>query len=310
MKDERRVQDVPVLPPKVGVGRSTGHHGEFLQGVFRDSVQHLQRGLLTVPCPIYQSHATFWPRSQGPVTSRPAWCTKAVKAAELTLKLVNASNIGGDLTIDSNIPPGAGFGSSTADVIAAIRAVADFADLALSRMAVSRIAVEAEIASDSLAFGDQPVLFGHRSGVLIETFNGDYPRVTIVGFSTGDPPIATNDFVSARYSSGEVESFSILRALVSRAVSSNDAAALGRVSSVSANMNQRHLPISRFVEIEKLAQISRALGVQIAHSGNVAGFIFHSGDQYTIDMAAALLSKEGFTGIVKFATSSIAGGWH
>ncbi|WP_180356135.1 GHMP family kinase ATP-binding protein [Aliirhizobium smilacinae] len=232
-----------------------------------------------------------------------------MKAAELTLKLIKESIIGGDLTIDSNIPPGSGFGSSTADVIATIRAVADFAQLVLPRDTVSRIAVDAEIASDSLAYGDQPVLFGHRSGALIETFEGDYPRLVIVGFDTGDPPVATDEFAPARYSPEEIETFSILRALAARAIRSGDAAALGRVSSVSAEMNQRHLPISRFADIVKISGISGALGVQVAHSGNVAGLVFGAGERDQVDAGRRILHEEGFGKVIEFDVFAAPRAW-
>ena len=64
----------------------------------------------------------------------------------------------------SEIEEGLGFGSSTADVTASIRAVAASYGTTVSDAVVGRLAVRAERASDAVMF-DRCVLFAHRRGL-------------------------------------------------------------------------------------------------------------------------------------------------
>jgi len=216
-RTERRLQ--------VGVGRSTAHHGELLQGVFEGHDGRLHRALITLPLAGQQSTVTFWPGEEGGIRSRPANRRKAARAVVLTLEYLGFPEAGGDLTIESDIPIGHGYGSSTADVIAAIRATAAAAGVTLRRSTVCRLAAAAEGASDAIAYGDQAVLFAHREGRLLEHFGGEIPPLLVVGFRTGGArPIDTLSLPRARYDGQEIEQFRVLRGLASRAVRQQDPA--------------------------------------------------------------------------------------
>lgn len=284
----------------VGIGECIGHHGEFLQGVFSDGGGRLVRGLLTVPCAALKSRVTFWPAAGDTVSVRPQTRKKAECAARSTLAFLNQAELGGTVTIESDIPQGAGYGSSTADVIATIRAVADAWGVRLPRLTESKIAIAAEMASDAVAFAEQPTLFAHRAGDLIEIFAGDFPELSIVGFNTGDPVVETSSFPPARYSSIEIEQFRVLRAITAHSIRAGDGKLLSRVASESAIINQRHHPLTRFREIQEIAKLTAAWGVQIAHSGNIAGLIFSSSDPKSIDRAIDLLKQESFDSVACF----------
>ncbi|WP_343207431.1 hypothetical protein [Aminobacter sp. MSH1] len=60
--------------------------------------------------------------------------------------------MGGLLTVESAIPSGHGYGSSTADVVASLCAVADAFEMQLRPSVVCRLAVAAERASDGHSF--------------------------------------------------------------------------------------------------------------------------------------------------------------
>ena len=152
---------------RIGTGRATGHHGEFLQGVFEGSDGRLHRGLITLPMAREVSVVTFWPRPDGTISTRPENRTKAARAAKLALTHLGLAQAGGELTIESSIPVSHGYGSSTADVVAAIRAVADAAGRTLRSDTVCRLASEAEGASDAIAYDNQTVLFAQREGRAI-----------------------------------------------------------------------------------------------------------------------------------------------
>lgn len=293
---------------RVGVGRAMAHHGEILQGVFEGEDGRLRRGLITLPMAAKHSTVTFWPTEEDGVRVRPAGRRKAAKAAALALLYLGVGDTGGELTVESEISIGHGFGSSTADVIAAIRAVADAAARQLRCSTVARLAVEAERASDAIAFGDQAVLFAHREGRVIEDFGGEYPPLFVVGIRVGGTrPIDTLNLPRALYDKQEICQFRILRALASRAIRQQDPRLLGNVASASARISQRHLAKPRFGEIMEIAQMHGACGVQVAHSGTLMGVLFdaqQSGVSSRVRAAVTVLQRAEFEGIVTFGVSA------
>jgi uncharacterized protein involved in propanediol utilization len=258
----------------VGTARACAHHGELLQGVFEDDDGRLHRGLVTLPLTSHESTVTFWPRQDGGIRTRPGNRTKAARAAELTLRHLGLDHRGGDLTIESAILIGHGFGSSTADVTATIRAVAASAGTTLRQSTVARLAVEAEGASDAIAYQDQAILFAHREGRPIEHFGGEFPPLIVVGFRGADQqPVDTLGMQRARYGGEEIEMFRALRGLACRSVRLQDPMLLGRVATVSARISQRHLPKPGFDTVLALSQWFGACGVQVAHSGTLIGIL-------------------------------------
>jgi uncharacterized protein involved in propanediol utilization len=129
-------------------------------------------------------------------------------------------------------------------------------------------------------FDGRSVLFASRRGFVLEDLGASLPPIEVVGFST-DPSgrgIDTLSLAPVGYSDKEIQVFrSLLRGL-QRAVVARDKPLVGRVALGSARMNQRHLPKPRFLELEVLAQALGALGVQVAHSGTVVGFLFDPQD--------------------------------
>lgn len=258
-----------------GRGTATAHHGEILQGVFEDPPGRLRRALVSLGCALFRSEACFAADTSGSVKVRPTWKVKARCAAELTLATCGA-RMGGLLTIRSNTPRGWGLGSSTSDVLAAIRAVADLLGCYIPETTVARLAVGAETASDPTMFGDRAVLFAHREGKIIEDFGGTLPPLDVLGFNT-DPSgagIDTLRFPRARYTWWEIEAFRPLLGLLRNAIQARDARLCGRVASASARLNQRHLATPHLDRLERLVEATGAVGFQVAHSGTIAGLLF------------------------------------
>lgn len=252
------------------------------------------RGLVTLICPLYRSRATFTQDLSGQVRVLPGWREKARRAAELTLLEIRPG-VGGCLEIASDVPLGRGLGSSTSDVLAAIWAVADSFGLVLSPVGVARLAVEAETASDSLMFDHGAVLFAHREGTLIEDFGADLPPLHVLGFGTGGS-VDTLAHQPARYTEQELDVFGELRVMLRQALAARDCALMGQVATASTWINQKHLPIPHLDEVCAVAADVGALGVQTAHSGNVAGILFERqapdlGDR--VEIAQKLLRRVG-----------------
>ncbi|MGW0538217.1 GHMP family kinase ATP-binding protein [Streptomyces sp. NPDC003032] len=292
----------------VGTASAPVHHGEILQGIFRHQGS-LRRGLVTLPCPLYRVHAAFVPSGgRDSLVITPHWKSKAAAAAELTLTELGLP-CGGRLELTGDVPVSRGFGSSTSDVLAAIRAVSDTFSHVLPDEDIARIAVRAETASDSLMFGPTALLFAHRDGDVLEDYGSPLPPARVLGF--GARPhgrargVDTLAVAPARYTPRQIDRFAELRAMLRQAVLTKDVALLGEVATASTRINQEHLPIP---ELEHLLAVVRevgAVGLQAAHSGDIAGMVFDRNDpdvHTRVAHARQLLHDIGITEQWDFST--------
>ncbi len=270
-----RISPEPEALPRTGLGHAIGHHGEILQGVFEQSNGLLARGLVTLTVPRFASNAIFRPGSgDEPLIVEPGWKAKSRRAAELMLARLGQPCCG-LLTIDNNIAPRWGFGSSTSDVVATVRAVAMAFGHHYGPEAIAEVAVQSETASDSTMFGERVILFAQRRGVALEDLGASLPMVHVIGFNL-DPTgwgVDTLMFPPARYTWWEIEAFRPLLGLLRRAVRYRDVRLLGYVATASARINQRHLPKPQFDELERITDACGGVGLQVAHSGSIAGIL-------------------------------------
>lgn len=279
-----------------GKGWAVCHHGELLQGVFTGEHDKMRRALVTLPLSSRGTRASFRhvPVSAGgsTVTVTPKYKAKARTATELALQVCvqkGAASVshGGYLNLVSNVPVGLGMGSSTSDVIAAIKAVTDYYRVRLASNEIARLAVLAERASDSIMIEDRVVLFAHREGRVLEVLGYELPPLLVIGCVSQTVPgvVDTLEFPPAEYDDREVATFQVLRAAMRRAVSTGDVGLLGRVATASARINQRFLPKPELDFLIGLATRAGAAGVQVAHSGTLAGLLF---DARRPDLAARI----------------------
>lgn len=279
-----RAAPAPALfPPgeacRAGHGEVYAHHGEVVQGLFYSAEGQLEHGLVTLPCRLFRTGARFRPLRSGPLTVEPGDRSRARTAARLTLDALGRTGWGGALRVEGNIPVRWGCGSSTADVLATVRAVAAAFGAELRPEWIARICVAAETASDSLMFApERAVLFAQRRGSVLLDLGGPLPPVRVLGFNTeGGRGVETLSLPPIPYSTWEAEAFQPMLGLLRRAVERQDAALLGRVATASTVITQRHRPKRQMPQLLGLADEAGALGVQVAHSGTVAGFLFEPG---------------------------------
>ncbi|TDC73825.1 GHMP kinase [Streptomyces hainanensis] len=274
-----------------GTGHAVPHHGELLQGVFRDGRGRTCPGLVTLPMPPelgLGSRAEFTPLPAGGpdgLTVEPPDRAKALRAARLALAACAARGIrsagapgapgAGRLRLTGTVPVGLGMGSSTSDVLATIRAVTASHRVALTPPEIARLAVAAENASDPLMLDDRPALFAQREGRVLEILGDALPPAVVVGCATGGGrPVDTLSLPADAYRATDLPAFQRLRDLLRRAVAGADTALLGRVCTASATRHQRLLAKEELPDLLAIAAETGAAGVQIAHSGNVAGLLF------------------------------------
>ncbi|MFJ9038605.1 GHMP kinase [Streptomyces sp. NPDC102406] len=299
-------------PGTEGTGRAARHHGEILQGVFLDQRRRPVHALVTLPMRGPGSAARFARRpgsSPDEVTVTPAGRTKARAAAVLAVRECaarrDAEPCGGELTLSGDLPVGLGMGSSTSDVIATVRAVADSWDVPLPPETIARIAVRAEGASDPLMHGSRALLFAQREGRVLEVLGSTLPPTVVVGCAlAAGAPVDTLSLPALRHDE-DLAAYGHLRRMLRRAVATADTALLGRVSTASARLRQRVLPHAEFPTLTEIAASTGAVGVQIAHSGNVAGILFDPrapGLRHGVRRCTRALDREGITPTLTFTT--------
>ncbi|MFD9906832.1 GHMP kinase [Streptomyces sp. NPDC059063] len=263
-----------------GTGHAACHHGEILQGVFLDERGRRRAGLVTLPLAGLGTRARFVRRpGTEDVTVVPADRTKALRAATYAMAecatRCQVPLCGGELRLFGSIPVGLGMGSSSSDVIAAVRAVADAFGARLDAGTVARLAVRAERASDPLMLDGRPLLFAQREGRVLEEFGAALPPAVVVGCTLGGGrPVDTLALPAQAHDDADVHAYERLRDLLRRAVTTGDPVLLGHVATESARRRQRVLAHEEFDVLTDIAGRAGAVGVQIAHSGNVAGLLF------------------------------------
>jgi uncharacterized protein involved in propanediol utilization len=256
---------------------TAAHVGEILQGVFYSHDGLLLHGVVSLPCPILDSTATFYLTGACHVGVLPPSKIKARRAAEATLGYLEIS-VGGDLVIDSDIPIERGWGSSTADVVSSIRAVAACIGRELSSDEIAHLAVSAEGASDGVMFGSQAVLYANEDGRVLEDYCGMFPPLEILALDFGGENVNTLAIRRPLYTDYETRIFCELRKSLRCAIEHQSPELLANVATMSALINQRHRPSCGFSICSKVYRRFGALGVAVAHSGQVLALMFNPSD--------------------------------
>lgn len=208
----------------------------------------------------------------------PAHKLKLRKVVEITLKWLGFPQVGGLVTVETNIKEGKGYGGSTADCVAGVWAVAAAMRRSLTEEEVAKLVVGAEVASDNLMFS-RPVLFAHREGVVLEHLGQRLPGIEVLGIDTdADGMVKTLEHTPAEYDQRQIQAFEGLVAGIKRACREHDLALLGSVATSSATINEQFLPKPMFSEMRRLAESLGALGIAVAHSGTVLSLLFDPSD--------------------------------
>lgn len=258
----------------VGLGTACHHHGEILQGALAHAGERVPC-LITLPVRGIASTARFTPAGCGErLEVVPAWKKKAQRAASLALAHIGAA-VAGRLDIECCVTTGVGLGSSTCDVVAAIRAVCRSHAVELDAAQVARLAIEAEGAADPIMF-DEMVLFAQRHGRVLESFGSWVPRYTVLSIDTdiGAGGLDTLTLPLPDYTDTQLEALQSMVERARKAFWQRDAATIAAIATASATLNQCFLPLRGFREICEIADEHGALGVQISHSGTLAGILF------------------------------------
>ncbi|OIK09214.1 hypothetical protein BIV60_24585 [Bacillus sp. MUM 116] len=249
---------------RLGKGCCNGTFGELVQGIIEE-----RPFLITLPIPHLKSDAVFIPNPTSSEMTVMDSKIKALKAGKLLTQQFGLPG-GGHIDIRSNIPAGKGMASSSADIVAAMKAVADSYSFPITKEIISAIAVKLE-PTDGVMY-DEVVAFDYIHGEMLETF-GTLPPFILIGIDLGGgvDTIRFNQF-EKQYNQHDREFFAEAYEWVRKGFNDKNLSSICKAATLSARVNQKLLPKPFFREFEKLAQYYHG-GVVVAHSGTVMGIL-------------------------------------
>lgn len=249
----------PLVMGECVQGRLDGVHFHITAPVSRHSVATYFLDPATAIVPGHRTHS-------GLVVAPPE-CSKAKRAVEAYLD-AEGLPVTGFLSISRPLPAGHGFGTSTADIVASLRAVSSAWGRSLSSESLARSSASIEPSDGSMFAG--AVAFAHRQGVVLERL-GPLPRLYGLTLLDGNP-VATEQYDSERadivYRATDEWTLRRAWAAVRTGIHRSDATLVAAASTVSARLNQTLLPRPRFREVERIARSHSACGILVGHSGS------------------------------------------
>jgi uncharacterized protein involved in propanediol utilization len=279
---------------RTGLGMSFGTFGELLQGAL--SGPDDQDFLVTLPIARWSTaKITLTPGADG-LRVEPAGKLKSLRVARSVLAGHGVQD-GGTLVLTGDLPEGKGLASSTADLVATVRAVADALGTPVSPQEIESHLRGVE-PTDGLMYGEV-VAFHHRK-VRLHRALGPVPPMTIVGVDEGGQ-VDTVDFDKTRpvVPAAERGEYGALLDGLAAALATGDLAAVGRISTRSAELNQSRV---RKRHLDRMLEIRRdigALGVVVTHSGTMVGLLISGADAgYDGKLADAIAAGTELAGAV------------
>lgn len=246
-------------------GQCSSSYGELLQGML-PGAQHF---LVTIPINIY-SFATFSETSEPGIQVFPS----SKKKTELFLNKVNDTfnlNLSGAVTVHSQIPEGKGLSSSTADLVATLRAVENYLGVEFPKETAGQILSTVE-PSDGLLYPNS-VAYNHRKCSLIKTL-GNLPRLSIISIDDGGMiDTMCYNCQSKRFSQTDQALYANLLDEISAAFIKQDMKAIGAIATQSALLNQRFNLKPDLDQTIQIAEHIGAYGVINTHSGTCLGIL-------------------------------------
>lgn len=248
-----------------GYGRAPGTCGELIQGKLNGINFH-------VTCPVnFFSRVNVQTTNEPTTVIKPSSKLKTEMAIRETLNFFDVHRCGFVAEVTSDIPAGKGMASSTADITAACLAVADALGRKISSKAISKIALSIE-PSDGI-FLDGIAMFDHREGKIAKSL-GNGVEMDVVVVDDGNC-VDTLEFNKHEREYSRDEQIKLERAvlLIEEGFRAKDPCLIGEAAVVSSLTNQKLLFKPRLEEFIEVSEKLGCYGINIAHSGNVYGFL-------------------------------------
>jgi len=274
--------------------------GELVQGTWQG-----QPCLVSCPIDRYSSASVTISKQPMQHQQQPQF-TKSNEALLAGLAWLGHGECNGRFHIQSSIPRGRGYGSSTADMGAVLYALAEACERPLSSTQASFLATQIE-PSDSTLFPGL-AMFNHINGNLVKALPRTPPLVVLVI----DPGRIINTVNYNRQDHRAIldelaPTHQIAFSLLRQGLLLQDWAMVGKAATLSATAHQNILFNPMLDKVLKIAQSMSALGVCRAHSGGVLGLLL---DPINVDVNAIYRNARSHlpAKVKMFITSLVAGG--
>jgi len=249
-----------------GQGTAPGTCGEFIQGILPDGTP------FHVTCPINKSAnvvAKLRPARELSVIGLSEHHRKLGLAIEYTVERLDLGPTEVTIRHWSDIDIGKGMGSSTADVLSGIRAVANAAGERLDVAEEGALAARVESSDGSMYPGIAAV--NHKTCELVKAWDW-YPEFVIVMLVPHD----SVDTQSIGFAGQEqlATEYEVLLENMDRAISERSLANFAAQSTRSAGLNERFLLSPYCCNLSDRLDEFGALGVNVGHTGTVCGLLF------------------------------------
>ncbi|MCM3144709.1 kinase [Brevibacillus sp. MER 51] len=251
----------------VGIGAANGTFGELLQGILGENNRDF---LVTLPIK-NASYATFYsiPALQE-IVIVPRSKQKSKKLVEKILKHYGFP-AGGILEINSELPVGKGMASSSADLVAAARAVENCFHIKMEPTLLELFLSTIE-PTDGVMY-EGAVAYYHKE-VKLREYIGELPPLCIVSIDEGGT-IDTVEFnkQTKPFTHEEKKEYNLLLEKITKAIRERDVHTIGAVSTRSAILNQKILPKKLLPKVMEINEKMGGLGTVVAHSGTSLGIL-------------------------------------
>jgi uncharacterized protein involved in propanediol utilization len=250
-------------------GSASGTCGELLQGVLPGG-RHFH-----VTCPIERGVEVTVRLTPAPFTrieGLPRWATTTTRALHRATEFLELGPVLIEVEHATCLIPSKGMASSTADVVAAVRALSAAAGQALDAQTLAQIATSIE-ASDGVMH-DGIVALAQHDGSLLHSWEWS-PRFHIAMFVPPQDRVTAD--VLPRSRPGLQSTYACLLEAFDAAMRSKDAAAIARIATRSAELNDTYVPNPLLTTLRGALAAAGAAGLCVGHSGTVCGLLFLAG---------------------------------
>jgi L-threonine kinase len=271
----------------IGHGASFASFGEIVQGRRADGEDFL----VTLPVDLWSRCRAVCEPAAGP-SRVAAPLPKSRQAAERLLHLLGlGTGVRLHLRLDRDMPVGKGLSSSTADMLAVVRACEALFGTSVGTAAISRLFAAVE-PHDALHYADC-VAYNHRRGRLLARL-GHVPDFRIIAVDAGGAVCSQTYNRRLDFSPALVAAHQRLYERVTAAFAARDDAAIARCARRSAELHIARTGNAFLRRLLRQAARMDVLGVVTTHSGTCGGLLL-PGDADTayIERASARVRHLG-----------------
>jgi uncharacterized protein involved in propanediol utilization len=251
---------------RIGRGRSFASFGEVVQGRRLDGEDFL----ITLPVDLWSRCTVIRQPIKGPSRVEAPLSKSRRLGERLLAALGQAHGTRLRIEIERDIPIGKGLSSSTADMLAVLRACQQVFGVVLSQALISRLFTAVE-PHDALHYACC-VAYNHRQGRLLKRLD-HIPRFRILAVDAGGTVCTETYNRALGFDAALIADYDRLYRRTLGAFAARDDRAIAQCASRSAELHVRRTGNPFLARLLALAENLDVLGVLAAHSGTCGGLL-------------------------------------